>query len=405
MTAAVRSTRPALGHAAAAAVLALLMGLQPATTDIYLPALPLLTEALAAPMALAQLTLSALILAFGFGQLLWGPVADRIGRRPVLLGTLAAYTVASVGAALAGSIEQLVVWRALQGFVMAGAVVCARAMLRDLYEPVAGAQVMALALSGLGLVALAGPALGGLVTSLAGWRMALVTVAVYGAVALAVVAWRLPETLAVPNPRATALRPMLATWWRVLRHPGFRAWTLLVACSYGGIFTYLAGSSFVFMDVLGLSPGAYGLTMAASSSCYLAGTFACRPFIRRYGLDGTVARGAAFTLVAGAAMAGLAFAGVATYWSVLLPLGLYCFGHGFHMPCGQAGAVGPFPRQAGAASALAGFVLAAVAFGIGRWLGVALDGTVAPFAYTLGFWAAATSAVAWTLVRRHGVAR
>jgi DHA1 family bicyclomycin/chloramphenicol resistance-like MFS transporter len=313
--------------------------------------------------------------------------------------------VASVGGALAGSIEQLVVWRTLQGFVMAGALVCSRAMLRDLYEPVQGAQVMAVALSGLGVVAIGGPLLGGLATSIAGWRMALALMAVYGALALAIVVWRLPETLLIKNPRATALRPMLSTWWQVLRHPGFRAWMLLIACTYGGIFTYLAGSSFILIDVLGLSPGAYGLAMASASCCYVAGTFGCRPFIRRYGLDGTVARAAVVTLLAGLLSIGLAAAGVHTVWSVLAPLWLFCFGHGFHMPCGQAGAVGPFPRQAGAASALAGFIMALVAFGIGRWLAVALDGTVAPFAYTFGFWALATCVLAWTLVRRHGQPR
>lgn len=398
-------TRPVLGHAGAAAVLAMLMGLQPATTDIYLPALPLLTRELAAPMTLAQMTMSALILAFGLGQLLWGPVADRIGRRPVLVGTLLAYALASVGGALAGSIEQLVLWRTLQGFTMAGSVVCSRAMVRDLYEPVPGAQVMALALSGLGIVAITGPALGGLVTAWAGWRMALVVVAVYGALALAIVAWRVPETIRLRNPRATALRPMLANWWEIARHPTFRAWMLLVTCTYGGIFTYLAGSSFVFIDVLGLSPGEYGLAMASVSCFYMAATMLCRRWIARHGLDGAVARGAVFTAIAGLSVVGLALAGVQSIWAVLVPQWIYCFGHGFHMPCGQAGTVGPFPHKAGAASALAGFVMALVAFGIGRWLGGALDGTTRPFAFGLGFWAAMTCLVAWTLVRRHGQPR
>jgi DHA1 family bicyclomycin/chloramphenicol resistance-like MFS transporter len=394
-----------MSHAGAAFVLALLMGLQPATTDIYLPALPVLTQALQAPMALAQMTMSALILAFGFGQLLWGPVADRYGRRPVLVGTLLAYAVASLGGAMAGSIEQLVVWRSVQGFMMAGSVVCSRAMVRDLYAPVEGAQVMALALSGLGAVAITGPALGGLVTAHGGWRMVLLVVATYGAVALAIVAWRVPETIAVKNPQATALGPMLANWRDILRHPGFRAWMLLVTCTYGGIFTYLAGSSFVFMDVLGLTPGQYGLAMASVSMFYMSGTFACRGWIRRYGLDGAVGRAAWFTMAGGVAVVALAAAGVQSIWAVLIPQWIYCFGHGFHMPCGQTGTVGPFPRQAGAASALAGFIMAVVAFGIGRWLGVSLDGTVRPFAYTLGFWALMTSLVAWTLVRRHGQAR
>lgn len=405
MTAEATTGRPALGHGGAAAVLAMLMGLQPATTDIYLPALPRLTQALAAPMTLAQMTMSALILAFGIGQLLWGPVADRFGRRPVLVGTLLAYALASVGGALAGSIESLVAWRALQGFTMAGSVVCSRAMVRDLYEPVQGAQVMAQALTGLGVVAILGPALGGLVTAWAGWRMALVVVAVYGAVALAIVAWRVPETLRQPNPRATAIGPMLANWREIAAHPTFRAWALLVTCTYGGIFTYLAGSSFVFIDVLGLTPAQYGLAMASVSCFYMASTVVCRRWIARHGIAGAVGRGAFFTALAAVSVVGLALAGVQTVWAVLVPQWLYCLGHGFHMPCGQAGTVAPFPQKAGAASALAGFVMALVAFGIGRWLGVALDGTTRPFAYGLGFWAVLTCLVAWTLVRRHGQPR
>ncbi|MEO7244386.1 MAG: multidrug effflux MFS transporter [Rubrivivax sp.] len=400
-----RPVRPALGPTSAAATLALLMGLQPATTDIFLPALPAMTHALGASMVAAQLTMSALILAFGFGQMLWGPVADRVGRRPILLGTLALYGVASAAGALAWNIELLIACRAAQGFTMAGAVVCARAMVRDLYAPIEGAQVMSLALSGLGLVAIGGPALGGLVTDWWGWRAALLVVTLYGVVTLISVAWRVPETLAHKNPHATRLRPMLATWWAIARHPTFIAWTLLVACSYGGIFTWLAGSSFVLIDVLGLSPGAYGLAMASVSIFYLVGTVVCRRVIRRRGVAGAVMRGAAFTALSAAVFGGVALFQPTSVWWLLLPQWIYCFGHGFHMPCGQTGAVAPFPRQAGAASALAGFVLALVAFGIGRWLGGALDGTLRPYAAGLGFWAAATSLIAWTLVRRHGELR
>ncbi len=394
--------RPALGPLAAAGVLALLMGLQPATTDIYLPALPALTEALGATMTAAQLTMSALILAFGFGQLLWGPVADRIGRRPVLVTTLLLYAVASVAGAMSTGIDMLIVCRVAQGFTMAGAVVCSRAMVRDLYQPHEGAQVMALALSGLGLVAIGGPALGGLVTALAGWRAALVTVSVYGALALAVVAWRVPETIAHRNPHATDLRPMLGNWAEIGRHPGFIAWTLLVTCTYGGIFTYLAGSSFVFIGVLGLSPGSYGLVMASVSGFYLLGTFVCRAWIRRFGIAGAVARGAGFSLAAALSFALVAVMDWRSVWAIAIPQWLYALGHGFHMPCGQVGTVAAFPKKAGAASALAGFVMALVAFGIGRWLGGALDGTVRPFAAGLAFWAAATCVLGWTAVQRHG---
>ncbi|KPF53117.1 MFS transporter [beta proteobacterium AAP51] len=384
----------------AALALSLLLGLQPVSTDVYLPALPMLTAALGAPMSSAQLTMSALILAFGLGQMVWGPVSDRIGRRPVLLAGLALHTVASAGCALAGSIEALVLWRTLQGAALAAAVVCARAIVRDLYEPVEGAQVMALALSGLGVIALLGPLAGGFAAAALGWRGPLVLVTAVAALTLGFIAWRLPETLPRPDPNATRAGPLLRRWATIGRHRVFLAWALLVACTYGGLFTLLAASSFVYMDVLGLSPAAYGAAMALGSLSYLAGTLLCRRWIPRHGMAGSVARGAVFTLAAGLLFAGAAAAGVQALWAVLLPQCLYAFGHGIHQPCGQAGVVGPFPQAAGAASALAGLVLALVAFGIGLWLGVALDGTVRPLAYGLGFWALLTCAVAWTLVQR-----
>ncbi len=395
-------TPAVLPLALVAGTLALLLGLQPVTTDLYLPAFPLLARELEASMASAQLTMSALMLAFGIAQLVWGPIADRVGRRPVLLVGLALFTLASWGCTLAGSIDELIVWRTLQGAAMAAAVVCARAIVRDLYEPVEGARVMSLALTGLGLIALASPLSGGLVAQAFGWRGALACV---GVVAIATglwVAWKLPETLPRPNPQATQPAVLWRTWRGIARHRVFVAWALLVACTYGGLFTLLAGSPFVYIDVLALSPAAYGLAMAAGSVAYIAGTLLCRRWITRFGLVGAVQRGALFTLAAGALGLAGAWAGFGHWMAVLLPQCLFLFAHGLHQPCGQAGVVGPFPSQAGAAAALAGFLLALVAFGIGRWLGTALDGTTLPLMQGLAFWSAATCAVAWTLVRRLG---
>lgn len=393
-------TPPPISQRRAAVALALLLGLQSVTTDVYLPALPMLTEELGARMGQAQLTLSAMMLAFGLAQMFWGPVADRIGRRPVLLAGLSLYTAASVACLLAGSIEALVFWRVLQGAAMAAPVVCARAVLRDLFEPVQGAQVMALALSGLGVIALVGPLFGGAAAQLWGWRAALALVVAAGALTLVFTATQLPETLRWRNPRATQLLPLLRTWWAIGHHPVFLAWSLLVACTYGGLFTLLAGSSFVYIDVLGLSPAAYGAAMAAGSLSYVAGTFVCRRWITRYGMGGTVARGAVFTLAGGALGAGLAWAGVQQVWAVLVPQCLFIFGHGLHQPCGQAGVVAPFADAAGSASALAGLMLSLVAFAVGLWLSQALDGSTQPLMLSLAVWSAATSVLAWTLVRR-----
>jgi MFS transporter, DHA1 family, multidrug resistance protein len=380
----------------AALALALLLGLQPVSTDVYLPALPQLLRALGADMGAVQLTMSALILAFGLAQLVWGPVADRFGRRPVLLVGLSLFTLASAGCATAGSIEALVAWRTVQGAALAAEVVVARAMVRDLYEPAEGAQVMALALSGLGVIALLGPLAGGFTAAAFGWRATLALVAAVGAATLAFIAWRLPETLAARNPQALHPGPLLATGWQIVRHPVFGAWCLLVACTYGGLFTVLAASPFVYIDVLGLSPAAYGGAMAMGSLAYIAGTLVCRRWIGAHGMQGAVWRGGFLTLAAGAVGAAGVAAGVQAVWAVLLPQCLYLFAHGLHQPCGQAGVVAPFPRAAGTASALAGVVLALVAFGISRWLGVALDGSTRPMMLGLAF----TCAVAWVLVPR-----
>jgi DHA1 family bicyclomycin/chloramphenicol resistance-like MFS transporter len=399
---AVTPPRQRLASATVAIALALLLGLQPVTTDLYLPALPSLARALAAPMSAVQLTMSALILAFGLAQLVWGPVADRVGRRPVLLTALGGFLVASIGAALAPGIVWLVLWRVAQGAMLAAAVVCARAMVRDLYEPAEGARVMSLGLSGLGLIAITSPLLGGVLAATAGWRATLAAVAAIGALTLLYI-WRaLPETIRRRDPQATRLAPLAANVRAVLRHPTFVAWAALTASTYGGLFTILAASPFVYIDVLGLTPMQFGFAMATGSLSYITGTIVCRRWLLSYGLPGAVRRGAVFTLAGGLSLLALTALGVHAVWAVLLPQCLYAFGHGVHQPCGQTGAVGPFPHAAGVASAWAGFMLALVAFVVGLWLGYAIDGSVWPLAFGVATWSVITATVAWTLVQRNG---
>lgn len=394
--------RAALSPGFAALVLALLLGLQPITTDLMLPALPALAAELRAPMAPVQLTMSALILAFGFAQLVWGPVADRVGRRPVLLAGLALYTLASAGAALAGEVHAVVAWRALQGAAMSAAVVCARAMVRDLYEPHEGAMVMARALTGLGAIAIISPLLGGVLVAGLGWRAAVAAMGVVGAASGLFIALRLPETARQRRREATRPGPLLRQLGATLGHPGFRAWAALVGASYAGVFIFLSGSGFILIRLLGQSPAQAGLVMSTTSIAYISGTLLCRRWIPRFGLAGTVQRAAGFNVAAVGGMAALALSGQASVWLLMPPIWLHALGHGSHMPCGQAGAVGPFPQAAGLASAAAGIVTAAVSFGAGLWLGGTLDGGVRPFAVGMGCASALTLLIAWTAVRRHG---
>jgi MFS transporter, DHA1 family, multidrug resistance protein len=392
----------ALTVAQAATLLALLLGLQPVATDLYLPALPLIARELDAPLSATQMTMSALILAFGLMQLVWGPVADRFGRRPVLLLSLALMVAASAGAALAPSIGWLIFWRAAQGAMLAAAVVCARAIVRDLYEPHQGAHVMSLGLTGLGLIAIAVPLSGGVLAGALGWRACLVATAACGAVAWAAMALRLPETLAQPNPRALHAPTLWRNARTVLGNATFRAWALLVAGTYAGLFIVLSASSYTYIGLLGLSSAQYGMAMAWGSFVYVLGTFLCRRWLRLVGMARAVRRGALFSLVGGFGMAACGVLDAPPLAAVLTAHSIYAFGHGIHQPCGQAGAVGPFPQMAGVASALAGCVLALVAFATGLGLSATLDGTLRPLGFGLAAAACFTAAVAWTLVRRHG---
>ena len=391
-----------MSPAFASFVLAMLMSLQPITTDLMLPALPALAADLAAPMPSVQLTMSALILAFGLAQLVWGPVADRFGRRPVLLCALALYAVASLGATMASHVAQVVGWRAAQGAAMSAVVVCGRAMVRDLYEPQQGAMVMARALTGLGLVAIASPIVGGLLVSHIGWRAAVAAMGVAGLLVTAVIALHVPESARALRRDATHLGPLLRQARTVLSHPGFRAWSLLVACSYGGIFVFLSASGFVLIRVLGLSVPLAGAVLATNSVAYISGTLLCRRWIPRLGLAGTSLRASRFTMAAVLALALLAITDDRHALSVMLPVWLFALGHGVNNPCGQTGSVAAFPHAAGLTAAMSGFFTAVVAFGLGLWLGHALDGTVRPFALAMLVCALASVLVNWTLVRRHG---
>ena len=395
-------TATAMPSAVIVLLLSLLLGLQPITTDLYLPALPVLTDGFAAPMQQAQLTLTALLLAFGVSQLVWGPLSDRFGRRPILLIGLSAYVLAAVGSALAPSMAALIVWRTVQGVAMGAAVMCARAIVRDLYAPLQGARVMSKGLSGLGVIAFVSAPLGGLLTEAVNWRFALLSLAVFGAVSLGLIAWRFEETLQRKNPAALQTATLLATWNSILRHPTFLAFSALSAASYGGLFTFLAASSFVFMDVLGLSKTQYGALMALNSLAYIGGTFLCRHWLPRFGVRRTLKWAGALSLAGGTLMAGLSLAGVQNVWAIMLPQLLFIVGHGIHQPCGQSGAVGPFPHAAGAASAVNGFLMMLAAFAMGSWLGTHMDGTVLPLTLGVWFWSALIALAAWSLVQKYG---
>lgn len=383
-------------------VLSLLLGLQPITTDLYLPALPALRHELGAGMAQTQLTLTALLLAFGLSQLVWGPLSDRFGRRPVLLWGLAAYVLASVASTLAPTMALLVVARTVQGAAMGAGVMCARAIVRDLYGPVEGARVMSKGLTGLGLIACLSPPLGGLLSDWMGWRVALLALSVFGAVTLALVLLRFEETARHKNPKALQPRVLWQTWRAILKHPTFWSFSLLAAASYGGLFTFLASSSFIFIQTLGLSKAGYGLLVFSTSFTYLLGTVLCRRLLPRLGLRRTLALSTSGTLLGGSLLGLAGLNGLNSGWALMPPFYLFMLAHGINQPCSQSGAVGPFPQAAGTASALNGFFMMLAAFVTGNWLGTHMDGSVLPLTMGVWFWSGIVALAGWGLVQKYG---
>ncbi len=354
-------------------MLALLLGLQPVTTDLYLPALPALTQVFGASMVQAQLTLTALLLAFGTSQLVWGPLSDKWGRRPVLLGGIGVYVVSAIACALAPDIETLIAARTLQGVAMGACVMAARAIVRDLYEPVQGAKIMSQALSGLGLIACTCVPVGGFLTDLLGWRWALSSLILFAAFTGALIYFYFDESLQQRNPHALQVNSLWAAVKHIVRNPTFQAYSALSTASFAGLFTFLATSSFVFTQSMGLSKTVYGLLMVSMSLSYIVGTFICRWLLLRVSVQMCVLMASFVSLFAGVLMMLVAYAGPGQSWfgawAVMLPVNFFLLAHGVHQPCGQSGCIAPFPEMAGTASALNGFSMMLVAFGVGTWIG------------------------------------
>lgn len=383
-------------------ILALLMGIQPVTTDLYLPALPALAEGFGASMAQAQYTLSALLLAFGVSQLIWGPLSDRFGRKPILLAGLSLYSMAAVGAAWADSIQLLITWRILQGLSMGAVVMCGRALVRDLYSPLDGARVMSKGLTGLGVLACLSAPLGGFLSGHFSVRATLLALAVFGALSLLVVTLRFEESL--PQKNLSALEPtsLVSNWWMILKNPVFLTYSALSSFSYCVLFVFLASSSFVFIKIFGFSSAMYGLVMFGMSANYILGTVLCRLLLTRIGITSTVALAGGFSLLGGTLLGVLVLAGVHSFWAVMLPFYVVAIGHGIHQPCGQTGAIVPFGKAAGTASAVNGFLMMLLAFITGAWLSKNYDGSVMPMAMGVWFWTACIAAIAWTAVQKYG---
>jgi DHA1 family bicyclomycin/chloramphenicol resistance-like MFS transporter len=376
--------------------------LQPLATDLYLPTLPGIAAYFETGVVTVQWTLSIFVAAFGAWQLVAGPVSDRYGRYPVIVAGALVYCGASVLAMLAPSIGVLIAARLLQAVGACSCLVGGRGLVRDLYAPTEGARLLAAAATIMSFAPLIGPVLGAYLYVAFGWRSAFALLAGFSLFLATAAALKLKETNLHRNPQALRLAPMLRTYAEVARSPAFRAYTLSAAATYAGLFAFISGSSFVLIRVLGVSTTAYGFSFSTMVAGYLVGTLVCRRFVMLHGLQRTVYAGASLQAAAGSTMALLAAIGAHVPAAIVVPMFFFGIAHGMIQPPAQSGAVAPFPRAAGAAAALMGFTMMAIASLVGFWIGASFNGTVYPLTLTICATSLASAAIAFTLVRRHG---
>jgi DHA1 family bicyclomycin/chloramphenicol resistance-like MFS transporter len=341
-------------------LLMLLLGMQPVATDLYLPSLPAIAASLGGPAAQVKWTLTIYILAFGMTQLLAGGLADRYGRRRTLLWSLGAYAVSGLAGAFAPDLTQLLVCRALQGAATALSVICARAAIRDSYSAASGMAVMARAMSGMSIIALSSPLVGALTTQYAGWHAAIALTGLFGLGVWMFVWLTFSETYVRPV-SSTPLGAMAC-----LQDAQFVCCSLLAGMSFSGAMCFLLLSPFIFIVEFGMHPLWYGMVPAICSAAFFIGTMACRWLLHRLDIRTVVRIGAGLTIAGGASQLLLWLVYGSTPWMLLAPQCIYMLGHGFHQPCGQGGAVAPFPLNAGRAAAVSGFILTGTAFLVGQ---------------------------------------
>jgi len=365
------------------ALLTALVALGPISTDLYLPSLPSLARYFAVGVDDIQLTLSVFLVGLATAQLVWGPLSDRFGRRPVLLVGLAIYVIASFVCMLSPSVPVLVVARFVQAVGACVGPVLGRAVVRDVYGREGAARVLAYMSAAMALAPAIGPILGGFLEEWFGWRINFLVLVLYGSGGL-VVAWRiLPETNKAPDLRAAQLVRIILGYRGFLNHRAYVGYVLCCAFAYSGIFAFISGSSYVLQEVVGLGPIGFGLCFAGVVIGYIIGTVVAGRLSRRLGVDRLIAVGAGIGVAGGALLLALALAATAhcVLAGALLivgPMLVFMIGVGLVLPNSIAGAIGPFARAAGAASALLGFTQMTAAAAIGIAVAALYDGSAVP---------------------------
>jgi DHA1 family bicyclomycin/chloramphenicol resistance-like MFS transporter len=367
-------------------------------TDAWLPALPVAAVALEAPVAGMQLTVTTYFLGLAGGQLVWGPVSDRYGRRPVLLAGMAIALAASAGCAAADTSAGLVLGRLAQGFGMSAGPVMARTIVRDLHGAEQAARLLARMTIVFSVIPIAAPLAGGAMLALGGWRAVFWLLGGIAALLLAAVAAGVRET--APAARASGSPGAIAAAFASIScEPRFLAPYGTMLCAQIGIFAFVANSAFTLVNGLGVAPESFALLFATVMVGQIAGAWLSSRLVLRTGALRLLRTGTVVVLAAGLAAAAAAWAGATHPASVVLPFAAFLFGTALIIPNATALALQPFPRTAGTASSLMGALQFTLGALVSTLLGALFDGTARPMATAAALSGLGAAFIAWRYLR------
>lgn len=343
-------------------ILGALAAIGPLSIDMYLPSLPAIGQTLGADAASVQLTVTSYFIGLAFGQLAYGPISDRIGRKPPLLFGLALFTLASIGCMFARDVNALIVLRVLQALGGCAGMVVTRAMVRDRFTVDEMARVLSALVLVMGVAPILAPTLGGQVFIAFGWQAIFLILSLFGAACFIAVYWGVAETQVRAAP-PLSFRKVGADYLRILRHQRFMAYALAGGSAQAGMFAYITASPFVFIDYFKIAPDHYGWLFGANAFGLIAGSQFNSRLLRRFKSNHVLRVALLVYLAAGLVLLASAITHIGGFWGVSIPLLVCISSLGFTFPNAQAGAMAPFGDRAGMASAMLGtlqFTLAGI---------------------------------------------